>query len=171
MPSSTFYNEVLTDHNLYPAHKKPLPGANMTLEGVNPSCGDVIILQLKVENGKIEDGSFVGIGSFALNHLQKGLGQVFCFIHAAANDHVQHDICRSLGDRAAVTNKAAVLNLAVFYFQLQNNVIAAAGVHTLQRHVGAGQRLFMGGVEVVVAIMLPPLQTQKLPPNESLSSK
>ena len=31
MPSSTFYNEVLTDHNLYPAHKKPLPGANMTL--------------------------------------------------------------------------------------------------------------------------------------------
>ena len=62
----------------------------------------------------------VGIGSFALNHLQKGLGQVFGFIHAAANDHVQHDICRSLGDRAAVTNKAAVLNLAVFYFQLQN---------------------------------------------------
>lgn len=42
MPSSTFYNEVLTDHNLYPAHKKPLPGANMTLEGVNPSCGDDI---------------------------------------------------------------------------------------------------------------------------------
>ena len=61
MPSSTFYNEVLTDHNLYPAHKKPLPGANMTLEGVNPSCGDDIILQLKVENGKIEDGSFVGV--------------------------------------------------------------------------------------------------------------
>ena len=60
MPSSTFYNEVLTDHNLYPAHKKPLPGANMTLEGVNPSCGDDIILQLKVENGKIEDGSFIG---------------------------------------------------------------------------------------------------------------
>ena len=45
MPSSTFYNEVLTDHNLYPAHKKPLPGANMTLEGVNPSCGDDIILR------------------------------------------------------------------------------------------------------------------------------
>ena len=65
MPSSTFYNEVLTDHNLYPAHKKPLPGANMTLEGVNPSCGDDIILQLKVENGKIEDGSFVGDGSLA----------------------------------------------------------------------------------------------------------
>ena len=62
MPSSTFYNEVLTDHNLYPAHKKPLPGANMTLEGVNPSCGDDIILELKEENGVIVDGAFVGSG-------------------------------------------------------------------------------------------------------------
>ena len=62
MPSSTFYNEVLTDHNLYPAHKKPLPGANMTLEGVNPSCGDHIWLKLKEKNGVIEDGAFVGDG-------------------------------------------------------------------------------------------------------------
>ena len=62
MPSSTFYNEVLTDHNLYPAHKKPLPGANMTLEGVNPSCGDDITLQLRVMDGKIEDAGFIGTG-------------------------------------------------------------------------------------------------------------
>ena len=62
MPSSTFYNEVLTDHNLYPAHKKPLPGANMTLEGVNPSCGDDITLQLRVMDGKIEDAGFIGSG-------------------------------------------------------------------------------------------------------------
>ena len=58
----TFYNEVLTDHNLYPAHKHPLPGANMTLEVVNPSCGDDIVLQLRVEDGRIEDGAFVGDG-------------------------------------------------------------------------------------------------------------
>lgn len=62
MPSGTFYNEVLTDHNLYPAHKKPLPGANMTLEGVNPSCGDDITLQLRVKNGVIEDAGFIGSG-------------------------------------------------------------------------------------------------------------
>ena len=62
MPSSTFYNEVLTDHNLYPAHKKPLPGANMTLEGVNPSCGDDITLQLRVKDGEIEDAGFIGTG-------------------------------------------------------------------------------------------------------------
>ena len=49
---NTFYNEILTDHNLHPAHKHDLPDANMQLEGVNPSCGDDIILKLKVEDGK-----------------------------------------------------------------------------------------------------------------------
>ena len=60
MPSNTFYNEILTDHNLHPAHKHDLPDANLVLEGVNPSCGDDIWLKLKVENDKIVDGAFVG---------------------------------------------------------------------------------------------------------------
>ena len=59
---NTFYNEILTDHNLHPAHKHDLPDANMQLEGVNPSCGDDIILKLKVEDGKIVDGAYVGDG-------------------------------------------------------------------------------------------------------------
>ena len=58
----SFYNEILTDHNLHPMHKHALPDANMQLEGVNPSCGDDIILNLKVEDGKIVDGSFTGDG-------------------------------------------------------------------------------------------------------------
>ena len=62
MPSNTFYNEILTDHNLHPAHKHDLPDANLVLEGVNPSCGDDIWLKLKVENGIIKDGAFVGDG-------------------------------------------------------------------------------------------------------------
>lgn len=62
MQSNTFYNEILTDHNLHPAHKHDLPDANLVLEGVNPSCGDDIWLKLKVENDKIVDGAFVGDG-------------------------------------------------------------------------------------------------------------
>ena len=58
----SFYNEILTDHNLHPMHKHELADANMQLEGVNPSCGDDIILYLKVEDGKIVDGSFTGDG-------------------------------------------------------------------------------------------------------------
>ena len=62
MPSNTFYNEILTDHNLHPGHKHDLPDANLVLEGVNPSCEDDIWLKLKVEDGRITDGAFVGDG-------------------------------------------------------------------------------------------------------------
>ena len=62
MENRTFYNEILTDHNLHPLHKEKLPDANLVLEGVNPSCGDDIILQLKVEDGQVVDGAFEGSG-------------------------------------------------------------------------------------------------------------
>ena len=60
--SSTFYNEILTDHNMHPVHKHALPDANFTLEGVNPSCGDDIILNLKIEDDTIVDGACEGDG-------------------------------------------------------------------------------------------------------------
>ena len=62
MQNNTFYNEILTDHNLHPSHKHDLPDADLVLEGVNPSCGDDIFLKLKVTDGTITDGAFVGDG-------------------------------------------------------------------------------------------------------------
>ena len=62
MESKTFYNESLTEHNVHPYHKHTLEGANRALEGVNPSCGDDIVLLLKVEDDKIVDGAFQGDG-------------------------------------------------------------------------------------------------------------
>ena len=49
MESRSFYNEILTEHNLRPEYKHDLPDANIVLEGVNPNCGDDIFLKLKVE--------------------------------------------------------------------------------------------------------------------------
>lgn len=60
--SRSFYNEILTDHNIHPGHKHDLPDANLVLRGVNPSCGDDIVLKLKVKDGVIDDGAFVGDG-------------------------------------------------------------------------------------------------------------
>lgn len=62
MPNNSFYNEILTDHNLHPIHKHPLTQPNLVLEGVNPTCGDDIVLQLRVEDGVIQDGAFLGDG-------------------------------------------------------------------------------------------------------------
>lgn len=60
--NGTFYNEVLTEHNVRPYHKHHLEGANFSLEGVNPSCGDDIILSLVIEDGIVKDGAFEGDG-------------------------------------------------------------------------------------------------------------
>lgn len=62
MDTQELYREILNEHNINPSHKTDLEGATLTLNGVNPSCGDNITLNLKVENGKISDGSFTGSG-------------------------------------------------------------------------------------------------------------
>ena len=62
MNNRTFYNEILTEHNRCPAHKHPLVNADFSLEGVNPSCGDDIVLHLNVRDGIITGGSYEGSG-------------------------------------------------------------------------------------------------------------
>ena len=62
MENRSFYNEILTEHNIHPEFKHDLADANIVLEGVNPNCGDDIYLKLKVEDGVITDGAFVGDG-------------------------------------------------------------------------------------------------------------
>ena len=59
---SNFYNEILTDHNMHPVHKHELAVWTCSREGVNPSCGDDITLNLRIEDGIIADGSFTGSG-------------------------------------------------------------------------------------------------------------
>ena len=57
-----FYNEILIDHNMHPAHKHELPDADMEMRGYNPTCGDDIMLRLKVSEGVVVDGAFTGSG-------------------------------------------------------------------------------------------------------------
>ena len=62
MENNPFYREIINDHNLRPIHKGEIEGANVEKRGVNPSCGDDITLKLRVEDGKIVDGGFIGDG-------------------------------------------------------------------------------------------------------------
>ena len=62
MENRSFYNEILTEHNIHPEFKHDLPDADIVLEGVNPSCGDDIYLKLKLDGDTIVDGAFVGDG-------------------------------------------------------------------------------------------------------------
>ena len=62
MESRSFYNEILTEHNIHPEFKHDLPDADLVLEGVNPNCGDDIFLKLKLDGDEIVDCAFVGDG-------------------------------------------------------------------------------------------------------------
>ena len=63
MEIKDLYREIVNEHNLYPAHKGEMEKPDLILEGVNPSCGDDIYLQLKLdENGVVTQGLFNGSG-------------------------------------------------------------------------------------------------------------
>ncbi|MCH5294849.1 MAG: SUF system NifU family Fe-S cluster assembly protein [Treponema sp.] len=63
MDLKSLYAEILNEHNLNPSHKGVMENPTFTLQGVNPSCGDNIYLQLKInDEGIITEGSFNGSG-------------------------------------------------------------------------------------------------------------
>ena len=62
METQELYREILNEHNINPLHKTEMTDATISLDGVNPSCGDTIKLNLKVQDGVIVDGSFTGSG-------------------------------------------------------------------------------------------------------------
>lgn len=56
------YTQVITENSRSTEHKHPIDCPTHSHEGVNPSCGDDIKLELKVEDGIIKDAAFVGDG-------------------------------------------------------------------------------------------------------------
>lgn len=62
MGLDSIYTQVITESSRSKEHKYIIPDATAVAEGVNPTCGDEITLQLKVKDGVIEDAAYVGDG-------------------------------------------------------------------------------------------------------------
>ena len=62
MDIKSLYRDIVNEHNLHPSHKGDLASPTIVLQGVNPSCGDDINLQLEVKDGIIVDAAFNGSG-------------------------------------------------------------------------------------------------------------
>ena len=63
MELRSIYNEILTEHNMHPNNKQEIEHPTIELRGVNPSCGDDIVLYLKLDqNENIVEASFDGDG-------------------------------------------------------------------------------------------------------------
>ncbi len=56
------YSAALMDHNTHPDYKYAMDAPTHTHDGVNPNCGDELTLDLRIEDGVIEEASFTGHG-------------------------------------------------------------------------------------------------------------
>ncbi len=63
MAMNDLYNASLMDHVSHPDYKYEMEGATSTHEGVNPSCGDDLVLQVRLgEDGRIAEAAYTGHG-------------------------------------------------------------------------------------------------------------
>ena len=62
MPS--IYTAALMEHNAHPDYKYDLENATHEHEGINPSCGDELVLKLRLDDDgrTIEEAAFTGHG-------------------------------------------------------------------------------------------------------------
>jgi len=54
-PLDDMYREIILDHFRSPRGKKPLEHSNIESDGMNPSCGDEITLQVEMDNDVLKD--------------------------------------------------------------------------------------------------------------------
>lgn len=76
MALNNIYNEILMEHNASPDHKHKLSKVSdsktavnihehdeiLSKRGINPSCGDEIVLELDIKDNVIRDAAFSGQG-------------------------------------------------------------------------------------------------------------
>ena len=62
MELKDLYSQIITENSRSMENRHKVEGATHSLEGVNPSCGDDIVLELRVEDGMITDAGFTGSG-------------------------------------------------------------------------------------------------------------
>ena len=62
MNTDALYQEIILEHNRKPRNFREMEGANRTIEGRNPLCGDELTLWMKLEGDAIVDVSFKGQG-------------------------------------------------------------------------------------------------------------
>ncbi len=59
---SDLYQEVILDHNKQPRNKRDVEPHSHEADGYNPLCGDKVTIQVRVQDGVIDDVAFKGDG-------------------------------------------------------------------------------------------------------------
>lgn len=101
-PDAEFFQAVIDDHRRRPRHRGPLPTANRAARRENPNCGDVCVVQLRVENGRVAEAAFTGAGC-ALSQASASLA---CAALAGKTDGETRELAAAV-ERAVTTGDAS----------------------------------------------------------------
>lgn len=63
MPASEAYRRIVLDHNRSPRRRGRLTDPSITVEGVNPLCGDHLRLDLQIQDETLSDFAYAGEAS------------------------------------------------------------------------------------------------------------
>lgn len=61
-PLNSLYQQLILEHYRNPRNKSELPEKTVEIHMRNPTCGDEVRLQLRIEGGRIADARFLGQG-------------------------------------------------------------------------------------------------------------
>ena len=113
---SSLYTEIIQDAYRHPQHRGTVEDATHSYEDENPLCGDTLRIQLRVENGAIEEARFDGRGcaisqaaaELLLDRIEHGPASV-------VNDLTRDDVLEELGmpTISPARLKCALLSLEV----------------------------------------------------------
>jgi nitrogen fixation NifU-like protein len=59
---SSLYTEIIQDAYRHPRHRGEIANPTHSQEGENPLCGDMLRVDLRIENGRIAEARFQGQG-------------------------------------------------------------------------------------------------------------
>ena len=57
-----YSSTAFMEHSSHPDYKYDMDSPTISQQGINPSCGDELTLQLRIEDGQVAEASFVGHG-------------------------------------------------------------------------------------------------------------
>jgi nitrogen fixation NifU-like protein len=94
--SSDIYKDIILDYYRNPRNFGDLPNPDVRAKDSNPLCGDIIEMQLKIGDGKVQDVRFKGKG---------------CAISQASASMLTEVVKGKTLDEIKAMNKTDVLNL------------------------------------------------------------
>lgn len=135
------YRQVILDHSSHPHHYGMLDASSQTIELNNPTCGDVIELDVAIEDGVIKDIVFQGSGcsistASASMMTDAVLGKTTAEVTALAEDFSQlvqgNEVAEDekLGDAAMLSGVAkflARIKCATLVWKALEQVVANNG--------------------------------------------